>query len=208
MTESTANEETLAAYEQSARSYADATQAGPGATTREAMRRLVAITAGQAVVLELGSGPGWDADALEELGPRVRRTDASPAFQALQAERGLAVDLLDALTGPYTDADHASYDAVMALCVLQHFERSAVGGVLREVAAALRPGGAFLVSIREGDGERWEGRESGGRYLTTFWTKDAFEERLSAVGLSTSWWARSHDDDQIWLTFLATKGAA
>ncbi len=38
----------------------------------------VAGLVGSGTVLELGSGPGWDADYRESRGPRVLRTDGAP----------------------------------------------------------------------------------------------------------------------------------
>jgi cyclopropane fatty-acyl-phospholipid synthase-like methyltransferase len=41
-------------------------------------------------------------------------------------------------------------DAVIALAVLQHVDRAQIPSLLRRVAAALQPGGVFLVAILEG----------------------------------------------------------
>lgn len=197
----TTNTETVASYEQIARAYAEST-AGPEGVGSAALRRLVTALPTSGRVLELGSGPGWDADFVESFGPSVRRTDVTRAFVEFQQERGKVAEILDAITDEYG----GPYDAVLALCVLIHIERGDTAQVLAKVAAALRPGGSFLVSVREGVGDQWEVGESGNRYHVVFWDGDDFQARLASVGLEVRWTARSLEDaDEPWLTVLATK---
>ena len=150
----------------------------------------------------MGSGPGWDADVVESHGVAVRRTDVTAAFIDVQAERGKHVERLDVtcdeLGGPY--------DAVMALAVLQHLERTQLPTLLSRIAAALRPGGVFLVAIPEGGGERWEVGDSGNRYFTVLWDEAAFRALLAEAGLGVEWSASDDDSDaNHWLMLLARK---
>src|SRR5215204_4713560 len=96
------NARTVESYEQVAEAYAEET-AGAGVLSW-ALKRF-AETMPQAHALEIGSGPGWDADALEEAGLTVRRTDITQAFIDLQGARGKQVDRLDVINddlgGPY-----------------------------------------------------------------------------------------------------------
>ena len=62
------------------------------------MRRFADMLPSGGRVLDIGSGPGWDADFLEGLGVRVHRTDVTAEFRDFQAERGQQVDALDVLT--------------------------------------------------------------------------------------------------------------
>lgn len=197
----TSNRETVASYELIAGEYAAST-ASPDGVGSAALRRLVDAVPADGRVLELGSGPGWDADFVESFGPTVRRTDLTRAFVQLQRGRGKQAEVLDAIYDQYG----GPYDAVMALCVLLHIDRDDTARLLAKVAAALRPGGSFLVSVREGIGEEWEVGESGNRYHVVFWDGDEFRARLGSVGLEVRWTARSLEDaDTPWLTVLATK---
>nr|WP_240962929.1 class I SAM-dependent methyltransferase [Antrihabitans stalactiti] len=169
------------------------------------MNRFVDSTPEGGTVLELGSGPGWDADFLESRGLHVRRTDAAAAFRDLQIARGKHVDRLDAIADEYIDTRWPSYDGVMALFVLQHIEREHTDEILRKVAQALRPGGTFLGTVREGIGDIWEGSESGNRYHVTRWEPDAFEARIDAANLEPIWRTRFVDDEGPWLGVIARK---
>ena len=199
------NRRTIDSYERIARSYADDTAPDPSVPAEfsgEGLRRLVDAVPAGGTVLEVGSGPGWDADVLESQGVAVRRTDITAAFIDLQAERGKHVDRLDVTT----DELGGPYDAVLALAVLQHVDRDEIPALLRRIAAALHTAGAFLVAIREGDGERWEVGESGNPYFIVLWEEAVFRALLDDAGLPIQWSSRSEDSEESdWLTVLARK---
>ena len=118
-----AHHRTVESYERIARDYADDTAPGPsgvGDFGGDALRRLLGAVPAGGSVLEVGSGPGWDADFLEAHGVAVRRTDITDAFIDLQAERGKVVERLDVTS----DDLGGPYDAVLALAVLQHVDRA------------------------------------------------------------------------------------
>ena len=148
------------------------------------------------LVLEVGSGTGRDADFIESLGGKVRRTDATQAFLDLQAERGKRGERLNLLT----DKLGGPYDAIVAICVLIHIERADTDRVLRKIRRALRPGGAFLAAVWEGTGRTHR------RYLMTYWSRTAFATRLTAAGLTVEWDSRTvaRGGDTL-LTFLARR---
>ena len=187
---------TIDSYEGYAREYDDIVGPTPSADGEMALRRLMAAVRPEPELLEVGSGPGRDADWLESLGARVRRTDATRAFLDLQAERGKRGELLNLLT----DELGGPYDGIVALCVLIHIDRAQVDRVLGRIARALRPGGAFLVSMREGSGE------TTGDYHTIYWDRDAFAVRLERAGMRVTWEHRNAGSDgDMWLTFLAVR---
>jgi 2-polyprenyl-3-methyl-5-hydroxy-6-metoxy-1,4-benzoquinol methylase len=130
--------------------YAAETDHAPTSDHVEALERLVASVESAGRVLEVASGPGWDADRLEAQGLQVRRTDLSEGFIAFQRERGRVVDQLDLITGDLG----GPWDGVVALYVIQHIGRDLVEGVIGRIASALGPGGTLLMSFQEGDGER------------------------------------------------------
>jgi len=196
------NARTVESYEDIADDYARETF---GARVLSGgLRRLAEVVpAGQ--VLEIGSGPGWDADALEEAGLQVHRTDITQAFIDFQQARGKRVDRLDAIND---DLD-GPYDAVVTLHVLQHVEPSDLPAVLAKVAGALRPGGRFLVSIPLGEGAGWEVGESGAPYYRALRSEADFIAALGKAGLEPEWTQRSVEDEESgWLCVLASRPEA
>ncbi len=191
------NARTVESYEQIADDYARET-AGAGVLSAGLTRLAETVPGGHA--LEIGSGPGWDADALEEAGMTVRRTDITQAFIEGQRDRGMQVDRLDAIN----DDLGGPYDAVVALHVLQHVEPDDLPAVLGKVAGAVRPGGRFLVSIPRGEGAGWEVGESGSPYYRALWTEAEFTAALAQAGFQSEWTERSVDDEESgWLCVLA-----
>jgi 2-polyprenyl-3-methyl-5-hydroxy-6-metoxy-1,4-benzoquinol methylase len=192
-----ANARTVESYELIADDYARET-AGSGVLAGGLTRLAETVPGGHA--LEIGSGPGWDADAVEEAGMTVRRTDITQAFIEFQRDRGKEADRLDAIN----DDLGGPYDAVVALHVLQHVEPDDLSTVLTKVAGALRPGGRFLVSIPLGEGAGWEVGESGRHYFRALWTEAEFKAALARVGLESEWTERAVEDEETgWLCVLA-----
>jgi 2-polyprenyl-3-methyl-5-hydroxy-6-metoxy-1,4-benzoquinol methylase len=190
------NRRTIESYEGFAATYATLGGPLPSPSVEAALRRMLDLTGPNAKILEIGSGPGIEADFVESLGAAVRRTDATRAFLELQAARGKQGELLNVLT----DDLGGPYDALLALCVLIHIDRGEIDGVLRKIAQAIRPNGGFLVSLREGDGETI------GNYHTVYWRREDFSARLAACGFAEEWFQHSVDSDgDAWLTFLSRR---
>jgi SAM-dependent methyltransferase len=155
-------------------------RAAPEPEDDEGLRRLLAAVPTGGTALEMGPGTGWDADLLERHGLEVRRLDVTT----------------DDLGGPY--------DAVLARAVLQHVDRAVLPAVLGRVADALKPGGAFLVSVREGEGEQWEVGASGNPCFMVLWREPDLCDALEDAGFGLEWRAFGEDaEESRWLTFLA-----
>lgn len=202
--EPTPNDRTIHSYEKIAADYAEETE-GNRVMSGALAKLADAVPGGH--VLEIGSGPGWDADFLEDAGLTVRRTDITQAFIDLQRARGKQIDPLNAISDDFG----GPYDAVVAIAVLQHVSIDDQRTVLAKVAEALRSEGRFLVAVRLGEGDTWENGSSGNAYYRALWSKEGFLAELAQVGLTPEWTDQSVDDEDPnlpasdWLTVLAEK---
>jgi hypothetical protein len=179
------NARTVVDYERTAGDYVDTVDGKPSAS-REALQRLADVMAPSTRVLEIGSGPGWDADHLESLGIDVHRTDAAAAFCEFQAGRGKRCDRLDLLT----DRIEERYGGALMLCVLQHFDA----------------GGPLLLMYPEGEGEHRE-HGAAGDYRTWRWPTDAMDARLARAGFAVDWDTMIDGRGGLWRTVLTQKMA-
>lgn len=175
---------TVRAYDAAARAYRDATAALPthlGPVTGEWGRVLGA----GARVLEIGSGSGRDAAALEEVGLSVQRTDVTPAFVTLLQDDGHDAVVLDPVVDDLADpADpDRPWDGVWASASLLHAARAELPRVLARAAAATREGGRLHLSLKEGDGEGWSthGAVAQPRFFT-YWREGPLRAALADAG--------------------------
>jgi len=175
------NARTLAAYEARAEMYREQTR--QSYDTPDPLVVALARLAPPGVVLEVGSGVGDDADALESLGRTVRRTDAAKAFVDMQSARGHQVELLDVLTDAIADDDHGPYAAVLANAVFLHFSPEQLHDVLVKARDALVPGGLLAFSVKVGDGAGWSEHKLGVPRWFQYWREGPLRELVDGAGL-------------------------
>ena len=191
-------EVTIETYGRIVDSYTARTRVRPPAVLT-LLDRLATLASPGGCVLELGSGPGIDADLLQARGLRVQRTDAAPAFVERLRARGHEARLLDvrhdSLGGPY--------DAVLANAVLLHLTRSDLGLALARIHAATRPGGVFAFTLKEGDGEGLTSRKVGHPRWFTYWREDPLREQLAAAGWSVESLEHVAGGEDDWLHVIA-----
>ena len=172
-----------------------------GAVIETFARRLGA----DARVLEIGSGGGRDALALEAAGLRVRRTDITPAFVELLRADGLEASVVDPLHDDL--GAPGGYDGVWANACLLHVDRADLPVVLHRLAAVTRVGGLLYVSVKEGDGEAWSRHgsiEAPRRFV--YWRADPMAAVLAAAGWQVDTLARSTDrTGEPWLSVVASR---
>ena len=167
---------TLAAYQSRVQEYLRGTPSpAPGLT---AFLDRFAGLAGHGPVLEIGSGPGRDADYLEARGVRVIRTDATPAFVDLLRAAGHDARLLDARTDPLG----GPYQGIFANAVLLHLSRDQFEDMLRRALTATVPSGVLAFTLKEGDGEAWSEHKLGVPRHFTYWREPAVRAALARAG--------------------------
>jgi SAM-dependent methyltransferase len=170
------NDATLAAYQSRVREYLCGTP-WPWPDLIAFLDRFASL-AGPEPVLEIGSGPGRDAEYLEGRGVRVIRTDATPAFVDLLRDAGHDARLLDARTDPLG----GPYQGVMANAVLLHLSREQFEDLLRRARAATVPTGVLAFTLKEGDGAAWSEHKLGLPRHFTYWREPAVRAALDSAG--------------------------
>lgn len=196
--------DTIAAYGAHADAYAQGTAVMPPDVQAEVDAFAARLGPG-ARVLEIGSGPGLDAAALEAHGVRVDRTDITPAFverlQAAGHEARVLDPLRDELGGPY--------DGIWASAVLLHLNRPEAAITLERLRHATRPGGWLHLSLKEGDASGWSrhGNVDAPRHFT-YWREAELRELLAAAGWEIEALTRAtgRRPDESWLTTFSRAG--
>jgi SAM-dependent methyltransferase len=175
---------TVRAYDASAADYGEVTQELPPSVSA-AVDRFASLLRPGARVLEIGSGSGRDARALEEAGLSVRRTDVTPAFVQMLRDSGYDADVVDPLVDDLADpaAPDTPYAGVWANASLLHVDRDDLPRVLSRLADATEPGGVLFAGVKEGDGAEWSlhGNVTAPRFFT-YWREEPLRSALSGAG--------------------------
>ena len=195
---------TVAAYDGFAEAYVAQTSR-LNSQTAEQIAAFVAQLPPRPRVLEIGSGSGRDAVALEAAGAAVDRTDVSAAFVDLLERSGHPARVLD----PLTDDLGGPYDGVWAQACLLHVARADLGCVLGRLHDAVTPGGCLFLSLKDGDGEGWSvhGNVIAPRHFT-YWRETPLREALTSAGWDVVELTRRpgvKDRGETWLEVLARR---
>lgn len=126
-------------------------------------------------VLDLGCGPGLQAETLAATGLFVDAVDATPAFVEAATARGVNARIAVFEDLPGTDI----YDGIWASFSLLHAPRNTIAGHVSRLAAALTPGGAFFLGMKTGAGEA---RDDLGRFYSYF-SVEELHKMLETPGL-------------------------
>jgi SAM-dependent methyltransferase len=180
------NEDTIRSYEASVAEYAAEAATMPEWVAGE-IDAFVDALGGMGRILEIGSGGGRDARALERRGLSVRCTDVAQGFVDLLRADGFEADRLDPLTDELADPRHPDtpYDGVWSTACLFHVVGEDLVIVLGRLAEATRSGGRIHASFKEGDGEvRFTSGppDAPRRYTETLWREPDLRSRFAAGG--------------------------
>jgi predicted TPR repeat methyltransferase len=194
------NRRTVEAYDAYAGRYAEITRESHFDSRDEALDLFTVRMKPEGRVLEVASGPGWDADFMESRGLAVRRTDIAEGFIAVQAKRGKRAERLDLIE----DDLGGPYDGLVALYVIQHIPRLLVDSVIARMAAALVPQGLLLFSFQLGEGERVEA-EPTGDYHIVMWPREEMDAMFARHGLEIVWDRTQDGREACWVTLVARR---
>ena len=200
---------TVRAYDASATEYHASSAEMPDGV-RTVVDRFAGLLRPGARVLEIGSGSGRDARALEEAGVSVRRTDIAPAFVQLLRDAGYEADVVDPLVDDLSDpADPGTpYSGVWANASLLHVDREDLPRILSRLADATVTDGVLFVGVKEGDGEQWSlhGSVTAPRFFT-YWREEPLRSALTAAGWRVVDVERVDGDrGEAWLQVTASRG--
>jgi SAM-dependent methyltransferase len=152
---------------------------GPAGVDR--VERLLPLLPVVPDVLELGVGAGKEASQLLARRARLTGVDAS-AEQLRRARARLPGATL--IHGDFLSAElAASFDAVVALYVLNHVPRAQLPELMGRIAGWLRPGGYFLASFGATDLPDWRGEWLGVEMFFSGYEPDVTRALVRAAGL-------------------------
>jgi len=188
---------TLETYEAKAQEYAERNR-GPYPAVIGFLDKLVELVPGGSV-LELGSGPGRDADYLEGRGLGVIRTDGAASFVTMMRAVGHDARRLDVRTDDFG----GPHDAVFADAVLLHLSPQQFEDVLRRLRGAIRDGGVLAFTVKKGTGSGWSTKKLESPRYFAYWQEDELRQALAGAGWTVSSLEHSTGPVDDWLQVIA-----
>jgi SAM-dependent methyltransferase len=193
------DEATLQFYQSNAEAYAKRTF-----TSRQArLTAFLALLPPGASILELGCGAGGDTAEMLARGFNVRPTDGSPEMAGVAA-RGLGRPVETLLFHELDEVE--AYDGVWANACLLHVPRDQLADILARIWRALKPGGVFYASYKEGEAD---GRDTLDRYYnypSQDWLRATYAEAGSWSSLSMERGeVRGFDDKMASMLFVVAR---
>lgn len=191
---------TLSSYEGGVQAYCAASPTSVAPAVAALLDAVVAKVPG-GCVLELGSGPGREAEYLEQRGLTVDRTDACLGFVERLQHAGHSARVLDVRGGELG----GPVDAVLANAVLLHLDRGELERALRACHAVTRAGGALALTLKEGDGEAWSAAKIGAPRWFVYWRPRPLREILLRTGWQVIHLDRVQGRYEPWLHVLCQR---
>lgn len=152
---------TLAHYDDNAESFWEGTRGHDVSQNIAALLRHIAAEP-PFTILDLGCGPGRDLKAFTGLGHVAIGLEGAERLAAMaRSHSGCEVWQQDFLS---LDLPEARFDGIFANAALFHVPREELPRVLRELHAALKPGGALFSSNPHGHNEEGWNRGRYGAY--------------------------------------------
>lgn len=170
---------TLRIYQARAKDYA---QLARSTEERLGFEEFVSALPDAARVLDLGCGPGIEAQALAKVGHFVDAWDASPEMIAqIPDHPRITTQICDIIT--LNTAHH--YNGIMANFSLLHLPKAEFPTMLKKISKALCAGGIVQIGLKLGIGEKVD---SLGRFYSYF-SQDELRTHLKTAGLvlGTCW---------------------
>jgi SAM-dependent methyltransferase len=168
---------TLAHYNQHAESFWEGTRDHDVSQNRNALLENL-IGPGPFRILDFGCGPGRDLRAFRDLGYDAIGLDGAERFvERARRYSGCEIWLQDFL---HLQLPPQYFDGIFANASLFHVPSQELPRVLRELWAALKPGGVLFSSNPRGDNEEgWSGERYG-----VYYNYESWRELVTAAGFS------------------------
>ncbi|MEK7594501.1 MAG: methyltransferase domain-containing protein [Patescibacteria group bacterium] len=170
-------------YEQHIQDYIDLNKDGHvgGGTAQDRISMMKQFLAPKSHILEIGSGGGDDALALQEAGYEVTASDYSEKFVQVLKSNGLDAILFNAKT----DKIDNSVDAIYANAVFVHFTHDEFKGFLQRASSSLTGAKIIYLSVIKGDGAERRGPSTAGSAMVRdfqYYTDDDLRKILTDCG--------------------------
>ncbi len=197
------NEETLNSYEIASDKYLATVRKQPADNVQVWLLKAIENLSKNALIFEVGSAGGIEANYLETIGFKVQRSDAAKSFVQYLQSTGVSCLLFNALTDDYP----AKYDLIFANAVLLHFTDSEAFDFALKSFHSLKRGGKLALTTKKGLRDSWQTKKLGLPRYENYWSRSGIEQLMTNAGfvIDDLVEAKSERQDTTWLYIICHK---
>lgn len=163
------NEKTLKSYENKITEYVNGTPSVVDGNMKTWLDGFSTALPANAVVFEIGSGTGRDADYLSSVhSVDVVCSDVPAGFVSLLRDKGYEAYSFDALNDEFP-ISHVN--GILANAVLHHFTEDELVAFLKKVFNFTKGNALFGFSVKSGEGSEWTNEKLGEPRFFQYWTR-------------------------------------
>lgn len=174
-------DETLLSYENNVDKYIARSLAVVEGNLLKWFQDILNVVPAGSHVFEVGSGGGRDAKFLQDHGLNVLCSDAVPGFVSFLQAQGFPTVTFNVLVD---DFPGNQWDMVLADAVLVHFTVEQVDQVLMKTLRALKTGGVFAFSVKQGEGSEWSTEKIDAPRFFQYWKSSDIVYHTLKAGFS------------------------
>lgn len=178
MNNTSANDNTLQAYELSINEYVANTAPEASGNVKIWIDSVLELLPATPKIIEIGSAFGRDAEYIESKGFKVTRTDAAKGFVSLLQEKGYPAYQFNPLKEEFS----STYDLIFANAVFLHFTPNELQEVFSKIYKSLNKEGILAFSVKHGHGEEWTSAKVGKPRYFCYWQSDQMKHLLESNG--------------------------
>jgi len=197
------NDRTIQSYQEKVQEYIAAARPEINPAVRVLINTSLDLIPRSGMILEVGSGPGKEAEYILSKGFDVECSDAVPNFVEILQKKGFKTRMLNLLTQDIG----GMYDMIFANAVLLHFNPEETQFVSQKICGALNKNGIFTVRVKKGNGAFWSVEKLGKPRYFYHWDPAEFRIMLEKCGFQIVSLTESYTEhnDTNWIGIIAQK---
>jgi len=153
-------------------------------------------------VLDIGCGPGRDAEYLSKYGLNVKGIDLTPSFIQM-ASKNVPKAKFILMYMRKLEFSRNSFDGIWACASFLHIPKAEAKKTLLGFRKVLKPEGILGISVKEGLGEKFKEYKDKKRFIS-FYTQKEFKNLVESCNFKIIKTGKEKKEDT-WLHVFATK---
>ena len=161
------------------------------------------------IILDVGSGPGFDSKKMSERGGQVTGIDMADKLLEIATEIAPKVDFIK-MDMRKISFPNSTFDGVWGADSILHIPKSESELVFSNIFRILKVGGIFFLGLKKGKGEEYKtntgtGNLDGAKRYFAYYSKKEVDKLLSRIGFKILEYSEDTNRGNTWMNYFAIK---